>query len=225
LQQLAKIFRWSAKYLNRKDYASTSSLFKLIGTSQLHISLERYFIALNIVKSYGNSISNVLLSDSRDVVIQKDPFSLINQKLVTGLEGNKIGACQYNSSWIKQIYGDEVLNQISDKQIICSGVTLGTRNEIEKYLTVMCDEIWQCLPRVNKGFGFDQGIHNYLIHQNKIDAELAENHQGTIATLQYENQVNMYKNPVNRLVEIQGEYPAILHQYDRYPDLLEFFSV
>jgi hypothetical protein len=209
--------------LNRKNYLSINPLFGFIGRSQLHIALGRFFIALQIIKSLKDSFSKVLLTDSRDVFIQKDPFSLVHEKLVSGVETTTIGTCSYNSSWIKEIYGDDVLNELSDKPIVCAGVTLGPTGEVEKYLMEMCSEMWKYLPQVKTSLGSDQAVHNYLIRHNKIVTDLVDNQSGFIATLYLENPRNILADASNGSIMVHGKYPAIVHQYDRHPSLMALF--
>jgi hypothetical protein len=151
--------------------------------------------------------------------------SLFNEKLISGVEERTIGNCPYNSGWIKRIYGQDVLTQMSDSRIVCSGVTLGPGKEVENYLSEMCSEIWRYLPQIASEGGFDQGIHNHLIFEGKIPLDPTDNREGFIATLGYEKPINILKQPANGLVQVHGNYPAIVHQYDRHPDLAEFLKV
>jgi hypothetical protein len=210
--------------INQKDYLSANPLFKLIGRSQLHIALKRFFIALQIVRSLDDSFSNVLLTDSRDVFLQTDPFGLVGEKLVSGIEPAAIRECNYNSSWIRDVYGDEVLSSMLDKQMVCAGVTLGSVAEVEKYLIEMCNEMWKYLPQVKSDLGSDQAIHNYLIHHHRILTDLVDNQSGFIATLCLEDSSNILADSTNGAIMVSGKYPAIVHQYDRHPHLMDFFK-
>jgi hypothetical protein len=224
IKRAIRLYRQIARYLSTKDYSSIDPLLVVIGRYPLHISIDRYFIALQLINAYGDSFSNVLLTDSRDVVIQRDPFSLIDRKLVSGLEEKNIGSCPINSIWIKELYGEGILNKMSDRRIVCSGVTLGPTREVKNYLSKMCSEIWKCLPQITVCGGFDQGIHNHLVFEEKIPFDLTDNRRGLIATLGYENPINILKEPASRLVKMHDEYPAIVHQYDRHSDLVIFFK-
>ena len=210
--------------LNTRDYSSTNSIKKALGRYSLHILIERFFIALQLVQDHRDSFTNILLTDSRDIIIQSDPFSLIDGKLTSGFEEETIGNCPGNSSWIKRIYGKDVLSQMFDRRIVCAGVTLGPTKEVENYLNEMCSEMWRCLPKIIWSAGFDQGIHNYLIFKEKFPIELTDNRQGIIATLHYEKPLNILKDPATGLVKIHGSYPAIVHQYDRHPDLVKLIK-
>jgi hypothetical protein len=97
---------------------------------------------------------------------------------------------------------------------------LGPINEVEKYLVTMCREIWKYLQKVASLEGYDQGIHNYIIYSGKISVELTENRAGMIATLHYENPDNILIDPAAGVVTVQGQAPAIIHQYDRHHSLL-----
>jgi hypothetical protein len=218
-------FSLIARYLSVKDYSSINRLTEVLGRYPLNISVERYFVALELVRAYRNSFSNVLLTDSRDVIIQSDPFSLINEKLVSGVVETTIGTSRANSDWIKKIYGEDILTQMSDRRTVCSGVTLGPSEEVENYLSEMCSEIWRYLPRITYRFGFDQGFHNYLIFEGKFPIDLTDNREGFIATLGHEKPINILKEPATGLVQVHGVHPAIVHQYDHHPDLVEFLKV
>jgi hypothetical protein len=47
-----------------------------------------FFLALELVQAHRNLLTNVLLTDSCDVVLQQDPFRQIGQRLLSGLEEN-----------------------------------------------------------------------------------------------------------------------------------------
>jgi hypothetical protein len=186
--------------------------------------LERFFIALEVIQTHRNSFANVLLTDSRDVVLQENPFGRIAQRLVSGLEEKTIGDCSTNSGWITQVYGSNVHATLSNRRIVCAGVTLGPARKVEQYLVAMCREIWKCLPTVALIAQYDQGIHNYLIYNGRIDLELTDNRSGIIATLHYEDPRNIQMDHTAGIVTVQGKAPAIIHQYDRHNNLAAFLK-
>jgi hypothetical protein len=219
-----KYVRLSHHILSKSNFKFINPLFPLfesIGKSSLHIAVERYFIALQVVRKYGRSCSNILLTDSRDVVLQSNPFNSIDGRLITGLEKKKIKDCQYNSEWIELLYGEKVLRKMSEQQIVCSGVILGTVEKVEQYLSEMCDKMWSILPKIAPTY-YDQGIHNHLCYESKLPIHLTDNREGLIATLGYEQDV--LKDSASGLVQVGDLYPAIVHQYDRHPDLQTFFK-
>ena len=218
------IYRWIPRHLIDEDYLTCSWFWQGLGRYSLHIMLERFFLALEIVQVHRRSFTNVLLTDSRDVVFQRNPFVRIDRSLISGLEEKTIGDCPINSDWIKHIYGANVHASLRDRRIVCAGITLGPVSEVEKYLVAMCREIWRCLPKVASSEGYDQGIHNYLIYSGQISLELTENSTGIIATLQYENPGNILIDAVAGVITVQGQAPAIIHQYDRHHSLLSYLG-
>ncbi len=219
-----RVYRWIAGHFIGKDYFKCGWLWRSLGRYSLNIMLDRFFLALEIVQTHRNSLTNVLLTDSRDVVLQQNPFRRIGRRLVSGLEEKTIGDCSINSGWIIEVYGNNVHTSLSSRRIVCAGVTLGPVREVEQYLLTMCGEIWKCLPQVALIAQYDQGIHNYLIYSGRVDLDLTDNRAGIIATLHYENPNNIQMDAVSGVVTVQGKAPAIIHQYDRHDNLVAFMK-
>lgn len=197
-----------------------------IGRAFLPIVVDRFFIALQIVKQNKKNLSAVLVTDSRDVVFQGNPFEALESNLevsISGIEGRTIGKCPFNSSWIEMIYGKKVLEKMIDHRIVCAGVTIGSVEAVENYLQAMCQEFWDYLPKVYSTTAYDQGIHNYLNYSNKYKHQDTDNDQGIIATLGYCDKDSIVIDRTKNLLRVYDKYPAIVHQYDRYSELDAFF--
>lgn len=214
-----KLFGWFAQYFAGRDLDEAGAIRLSIGRYSLHIMLERFFIANDILRANCDVFANWMLSDCRDVIVQRDPFKKDVSDFVCGLEERVIGECPYNSRWIAHLYGENILENMKDKRIVCAGVTLGTTLQIQNYLRVMCGEIWRCLPKIVMSGSYDQGIHNYLIHTGRVKPTLTENRCGIIATLQHENWRNIDINKMTGDVHVANTIPAIIHQYDRHESL------
>lgn len=221
LKLTTKIFRLANRQMTTRISSANSPILKPLRLHFLHVAIKRYLIALDIVRNYGNAITNVLLTDSRDVLIQQNPFPLIQDRLICGLEAETmtIKSCPINSAWIKSLYGEEGLRRLGDRPIVCSGVTMGSAQVIEHYLSEMCNEIGHHLPNAASSDGIDQGIHNYLIGTDKITPTTVNNRSGIIATLGYEQPSAISQDLETGCIKVYGKYPAIVHQYDRHPKL------
>jgi len=216
---------WLALQLSKRNYSSTNFLLKPFGKLAIRIIHERFFIAFQILKSNRNVFSKVLLTDCRDVVIQRDPFSFSGNKLFSGLEPEIIRNEKYTFRWIESVYGQDILNRSLDKPVICAGVTLGSAEKVENYLLELCNEMWKHLPQmIFKDCGYDQAAHIYLAFEKQFELELTSNHQGIIATISLENPSKFTIDFGRGLVEMDNQCPAIIHQYDRHPELLNFFK-
>lgn len=126
-------------------------------------------------KLFGDNPSPyVLLSDVRDVIVQSNPFTVARErvpgKVVISLEDSRVtlGACPFNSQWILELYGEDVLEDMADRRISCSGVTLGPLAPMLRYVRTMRTLIGRIVED-NEGTkvirkGSDQGIHNCVVH-------------------------------------------------------------
>jgi beta-1,4-mannosyl-glycoprotein beta-1,4-N-acetylglucosaminyltransferase len=178
----------------------------------------RYVRLIEILKS--TSYKNVLLSDVRDVVFQSDPFDALDNKLNLFLEDSGVNLIdeQINAQWVKQLFGMQVFNDMSNKQIICSGVILGPTEKIVSLLKIMIDHLVDN-PLVNK-MPVDQALLNYLFYTSKltsIDCVLNTNGKkvGTVGLSITHALANDSVEIKNNLLYINNLCPAIVHQYDR----------
>ena len=177
----------------------------------------RYTLYLDRIQSGQIVGDHLLICDSRDVLFQKNPDNYAFDKnydlFVFQEENILIGESEYNANWIKHVgdlVDDDIYGLIKDKPVFCSGTTVGTLEGISVYLNEL-----KRYPNRNQLVGFDQGVHNYLIHCNKLD-----NLKIKILTHR-DNFVNTvghgYKkvNEHNLVVNKQHDVSFVVHQYDR----------
>ena len=159
----------------------------------------------------------VLISDVRDVYFQQDPFGLHVPELEVALEANHvtIGGESFNSRWMSNLYGRDVLRQIAKFTISCSGTTLGTAAGMRRYLHLMTDEV----IRHRRPLGsHDQGIHNYLLRSGYLEpVVMRDNEAGRVITLGMQKILRLNGN--GQVVNGDSSLPAIVHQYDRHATL------
>lgn len=181
----------------------------------------RHLLAYCFLSEVADKYENVMLSDIRDVIFQKDPFDFsIGSKLCCfgEKEGAKLGEDAFNAQWIEGAFDKSALEKLSDRQIMCAGVTIGPLPAVIDYLDKMIDlilhapgKLWE-LPFLG---GIDQGVHNYLIYnllQPKIS--IFENNNGPVLTLALEDSVLVNKR--GQIINKNGDVPNVVHQYDRH---------
>lgn len=204
----------------QKTYKKVSYYIDDVVNSR-HCQQKRYYVFQKILPMLKTDY--VLLSDSRDVLFQKNIELYPLDPTVDCYffeEDFHIGMCNYNKDWLKPIEGElgiEIISRIKDKKIICSGTTYGSIKGIQKYLERMCDLMTHKIHTRNTP-GFDQGIHNYLIYIEGFDTiktKLLSNEDNLVNTLQYASHKGM--NVHNQLVNIHNEPSYIAHQWDRLP--------
>jgi len=200
---------------------STKTLNKL-GAEYHRFIIYYLFLKSSLKKFQGK---NILLTDIRDIVFQKDPFdyNYDKGKLYFFAENKDCSIQQnnFNSSWIRTFYGSTVLGEIGKYPCICSGIILGPAERIIVHLEEMTRHICNVRQVVKGG---DQAIHEFIIYKEGIDNyEILNNEDGPaihLHTLEAKDitvDENGYvRNRSNAIVNI-------VHQYDRHPFLREAF--
>lgn len=211
-----KIIHFFSKYIVKKD----SKLYKifLIILGMPHVS--RFFEYSDYLVT--NKFKNVVLTDTRDVIFQKDLFKEPINGLFLGMEdiNTPIGYDSFHIKWISDVYGQNYLKSISDKQISCAGVTFGDYESIKNYLNVMLTEFINIPYYTMVKCNYDQGIHNKLLYSNNFEnVHKCQPLSSDILTLGLVNPQKIKVNSFGHILNEDGSIPAIVHQYDRHKNL------
>jgi hypothetical protein len=165
-----------------------------------------------------------MLSDVRDVVFQRNPFDgIASSQCHFYLESSarKIGDDPTNSRWTRGCFPAEIAAALGAQRISCSGITIGGTAAMLTYLEEMAARVRKVPMRIYRaiGHGYDQAIHNYLVHLDPaIDGIVAENN-GHIATMALEPRDLYRLDAEARICAADGRLFPICHQYDRFPDI------
>jgi len=191
-----------------------------IKNSCAHVA--RYFFLRNILASYSHTYKNIMLADVRDIIFQKDPFDFnIPPKSISVFleaEHTRIQSCSKNSWWIKELLGEEALDRIKENFISCSGTTIGSQEEIQRYLEEMTKVLRQNLRCCNRA-GIDQGAHNYLVWNKLLpNINVIHNLSGIVLTMHSMKREHWHIYNDGLILIEGGKIPNTVHQYDRYPD-------
>jgi len=168
-------------------------------------------------------VDGVLLTDLRDVVFQADPFATpLPAPLVLPLEDPllTLGSETNNAEWLRTLYGVERWAALSDFAIACSGTVLGTRDAMLGYLDVMRAEL-RAHATTGRLAGLDQGAHNALLRGGKLPGALAVPNGECVFTVGSMFAEDLRVDAQDRVVTATGGVPAVVHQYDRHPHLVD----
>jgi hypothetical protein len=203
------------------DYLDT----KIVPSDSAQSRYKYYYDYLNDNKVY----EQVLLTDSRDVLFQNNPFNFFYKKdLNFFLEDEYIKNSSINSEWIEKTTGKLSLENIKDKKISCCGQVIGRHQSILNYCHIMRKNIitHKYKPSIRsflfqkKMTGWDQGIHNYLVYSDIFNnVDFYDNKNGDVATLALHKGLNF--NNRGRLINQNGNEYSVIHQYDRFIDLFK----
>ena len=189
-----------------------------LSSTNLFILNRRFFVARRIIASRRRSIDSVLLSDSRDVVFQADPFSTMGSGCQTGMEYRTLAESPINAQWIRSTYGESGFEALKAQPVLCSGVTIGSRDGVLAYLDHFCAEIAECALRLRTTLVpiWDQAYHNKLLRLDAPHLLTPMPWCSALATVGEVPAENLSLD-ADGLVRVGGMVPAILHQYDRHP--------
>ena len=186
----------------------------------------RYFHYLRYLEAHPQ-FTHVLLSDVRDVVFQADPFEGVDTGLHLGMETTEltIATESFDRDWILDAYGEDMLRKIGDRQISCSGVTLGDAASIKAYIGQILDETMKLPFSKMKTRIYDQAFHNKLLHCGELRHEtLCQPLSSVIATVGCLKPSQFTLSADGMLLNEDGRAAPIVHQYDRHPVLVEAFE-
>lgn len=167
-------------------------------------------------------VSQVIISDLRDVVFQADPFQTPIEGLELYLEEPHVRTTvdDFNRWWLNDLYGARGLEVIGDEVISCSGVTAGSRDAMLLYLRTMASELDRHWPPLGP---HDQAAHNWLLRTGQIDDNhVIVNGQGRVITAGEMHGPWTFDGE-GRLTVQGGATPAVVHQYDRHQELVKHF--
>jgi hypothetical protein len=212
LVDLAAIFSPKEKRQQIKFFCAASSL-------PMHDS--RFLYSYLYLAECGKSYSNIMLTDVRDVVFQRDPFDFsIPEQVCFFLEDIKIKDCFYNSEWILTTFGKNALRELKDKTVSCAGVTIGSYSAIMSYLEMMADYMIRLRGRIAHLPGSDQAIHNVILYRERIkNIKVFENGHAPVLTMGTMDKAKIQLNHEGFLLNENGSVANIIHQYDRHSEI------
>lgn len=160
----------------------------------------------------------VMITDLRDVFFQRDPFADPVRDLEVYLEDASvsIGADDFNTRWIRDLFGAKELEALRGRPISCSGTVVGTREGMLAYLAEMAMQIvWRRQPIG----AHDQAVHNLLVHRGLLpSAAVIPNGRGRVLTM---GKMSSYRTGADGTIQnLDGSIPAVLHQWDRHEPLV-----
>lgn len=170
----------------------------------------------------GAPPGRVLLTDVRDVVFQRDPFSfawppglcVFYEDRVT-----RLGACPHMTRWTLGHLGPQALERMGQSLVSCSGTLLGDREGVRSWLDRLCAMLLPFEPPEARGMaGYDQAVHNLLLHEGAPCDVTAFHNDSPVLTLGRLSAPPGLDASGDVLNE-GGEPAHIVHQYDRHPAL------
>jgi len=171
-----------------------------------------------------HSYDKVLHTDSLDVFFQSNPFAEIQEQLLILTEEIPIIDEQWNYTSLCRLYSGECLQNIKDRDVLCSGVIGGP---VTKFVD-FCKKLVLEYSKLNQDFyGIDQPIAQKIIYTEQNDWFDIKNIQsGWGINLhcpahypeRYKDKIHILNNKV--LTKDHRPF-SIVHQYNRISNLYQ----
>ena len=213
-----------ARYLKSRGVIAKRTWF----IRRIHgpIHAYRFELFADALRATAGRYDQVLLSDVRDVVFQSEPFAgFAGDTCQFFLEGDKrtIGNEPTNMVYMRSFLPPGQVSALEPFRISCCGVVLGSGKAMAAYLTRMAADLKSVPMKTRRKIGADTAFHNRMAHldppgPSHIPVELVENNVH-VATMGIEPASFYRAGPDGLIRTLDGHLPAILHQYDRVPEI------
>lgn len=131
------------------------------------------------------------------------------------IRGSKKTGGDINYRWVANCFSKDEADKLADKKIICSGTVIGTSNEMKLF----CREMWKILEYKNSGY-FDQAVMNHLVYNNLLPIENMIEIDVVSGAIFTNGIMKNYQTRDEKILRGDGGVPAVVHQYDRHPELV-----
>ena len=182
----------------------------------------RYELFARFLREQAAGFDEVLISDVRDVAFQAHPFAaMLSQDCHFCLEGaaKTIGNEPTNMLYMRLFLSPAQIEVLAPHRISCCGVLIGGMPAVSTYLDRMTAYLAAVPLKVRRKIGADTAFHNLIAHvTHEVPATIVENNV-VVATMGIEPASVYLAGPNGRICTRDGHVPAILHQYDRIPEI------
>lgn len=191
----------------------------------------RFLEFLNLIEEAD--VDRVLISDIRDVIFQSNPFAAVPDDfpgsfLFLAAEDSNMTLRDDSdySHWAHLVYGPDFLSEVASDPIVSPGFILGVAWKVRKLLRCMKQEMENISEDILSSTYVDQSILQKIYHSKTMHTKLlaSGNLVGTIGHSLTPPHNGAVRDVVNvdyasRKILVNGNVPAIIHQYDRSASL------
>ena len=182
-------------------------------------SCGRFFTYLDFLARQDDRYRHVMLTELRDVVFQLDPFAHpFPAEVVFAHERCRLTDCAMVRAGVEQAYGRAVAANMRNCLVSPAGTTFGTSGGILRYLVAMTSELTSRPAAM--GEGFDQGVHNYVVHVRPPCGGWLDTEDSTVATMRYVSADSL--QVADRGALIDGRLVPVLHQWQEHQALAAY---
>lgn len=180
----------------------------------------RYILFIEFLRQHESDYHRVLITDIRDVIFQKNPFANAPAAGIHFFEeanGRTIASEPKNSKWIRRSFGRKIHDEYADKPIVCFGTIMGTVAGMVDFLN-----FWLAIVASARSIKpcVDQGAFNVAAQRYPRQRyETHKNGESLVQTMSIMSLADLIIDANGCVTNQAGEIVALLHQFDRHPEL------
>ncbi len=195
--------------------------WRAYGTASLHVVMARYFWGLEAMKHPAAlAARQIMLCDSRDVCVQRDPFEAMAGDFVVGAWGVPFERRTMAMKWLNDRFPPEVVRRVAPQPNLSNGIMLGTRPAVKNFLKAATRAIINLKPHPFGQTG-DQRLINVLFHGgDQLPFTLTHTGGSLIAHL-IQAPWDKLRIDGEGLRTLEGDLICLLHHYEFYSELVE----
>ena len=193
-------------------------------TRRLHgpIQAHRFERFAKVLAGAAGRYDQVLVSDVKDVLFQRHPFADVSGpgcRFYLEAAPWTFATEPTNRRWAKLFLTADEFAAVGPCRVSCCGVVLGDAANMADYLARLAGYL-QALPwELKREGGADTIFHNRMAHlTHEVPGTIVEN-DVHVATMGISPPGTYVAGADGLIRTADGHLPAILHQYDRLPDL------
>jgi hypothetical protein len=194
----------------------------------VNLSLSPYTLKVILFYLYVKNVStadNVFLCDFTDIFFQKNIFIEKRNKATVFTEGELIGNCPTNSTWINLCYNQDIFGLLKNKEIINGGAILGPRNKCVDLLKEMCLDSSVVIAKIGNYQNIDQAILNKVVYFDAPTYEICgPSFVLNMAHHDKKTPIRVESDYINTHIKAYGSIPAVVHQYDVNKEIEKFIN-
>ena len=213
--------QWRLKAYLRRHGVRT---FPLWSTRRLHGPIQAYRFErfATVLRAEVSRHDQVVVADVKDVLFQRHPFADVSGpgcRFYLEAAPWTFATEPTNRRWAKLFLSADEFAAIAPCRVSCCGVIVGDAANVADYLTRLAGYL-QALPwELKREGGADTIFHNKMAHlTHEVPGAIVEN-DVHVATMGISPPGTYVAGADGLIRTADGHLPAILHQYDRLPDI------
>lgn len=187
-----------------------------------HLNFSRNSLVHRSLMGLEGQVDWVFLLDTRDVVFQADPFTVLPDADIAFFEEKKgctFGTARGNRSWLISTLGEKWLPLLQDQEVLCGGTILAKREAAVSFCKLKLVVGAMVPDHRHAKAGVDQITTNMIARLGLIPHSTVMPYDQQVATLSRANLDFLIPAADDLFLNRAGRLPAVIHQYDRVPEI------